>query len=188
MDLLPLDKRKITQKAVDVQEFKSIIENEAHLQSQCEEWLTLEKISYLHIPNAAYNLLVKHRYSNLAKKLKGIPDLLIFKKLENGRNECLCIELKTSKGKQSQGQKNVAKHINVVIKRSFEDVQKEVREFFMNETTIKCSKCGSTNIIHPINEPDVIYRCSHCGHERRIGNPNDQWHVYKYNRDTEIEF
>jgi peptide subunit release factor 1 (eRF1) len=32
---------------------------------------------------------------------------------------------------------------------------------------LKCSKCGSTNIVRPLNEPGVICRCADCGHEER---------------------
>lgn len=31
---------------------------------------------------------------------------------------------------------------------------------------LKCSKCGSTNAIKPINDPDVAVRCGACGHTK----------------------
>lgn len=31
---------------------------------------------------------------------------------------------------------------------------------------VKCSKCGSTNAVHPINQPDIAVRCGDCGHTK----------------------
>lgn len=31
---------------------------------------------------------------------------------------------------------------------------------------IRCSKCGSTNAVNPVNEPDVDIRCGDCGHAK----------------------
>ena len=32
---------------------------------------------------------------------------------------------------------------------------------------LQCSKCGSRNVVNPINEPYVTLRCIDCGHEKR---------------------
>lgn len=31
---------------------------------------------------------------------------------------------------------------------------------------IRCSKCGSTNAVKPVNSRDVALRCGDCGHEK----------------------
>lgn len=69
---------------------KKIDRPESDLQSECEEYLEILQIQYIHIPDGAAK---KH------KKLSGIPDLVVL--FPNGRH--LCIELKTkSKVRQSQ--------------------------------------------------------------------------------------
>jgi predicted RNA-binding Zn-ribbon protein involved in translation (DUF1610 family) len=31
---------------------------------------------------------------------------------------------------------------------------------------VTCSKCGSTNAVHPVNQPGVAVRCGDCGHTK----------------------
>lgn len=31
---------------------------------------------------------------------------------------------------------------------------------------IRCSKCGSTNALRPVNDRDVAIRCGDCGHQK----------------------
>ena len=33
-------------------------------------------------------------------------------------------------------------------------------------STVRCGKCGSTDIVQPINNADVIYQCRGCGHKK----------------------
>jgi predicted RNA-binding Zn-ribbon protein involved in translation (DUF1610 family) len=66
-----------------------------------------------------------------------------------------------------------------------------------NGRPIKCSKCGSTNAIKPVNERDVEIRCADCGHtkltreaeqrqhEREYGSRMQQW---VYDRETDPTF
>ena len=64
--------------------------------------------------------------------MKGLPDITIL----NPDGRYLCIELKTSKGKQSQGQINferkVPNHYRII--RSFEDFEKQVEELVEDKT------------------------------------------------------
>jgi len=129
---LPFSKRKQAgRNVIDVPEYKKMTELEKHLQFQCEEYLRVKKIPYVRIPDQIYNIVVKSKYSNLATEyLKGIPDLIIFNAIPDSEyNQVLCVELKTSKGKPTQGQRNWGKYVNVLIRRSFEHFKKTVDEF-----------------------------------------------------------
>ena len=137
MDELPFSKRKQTRrKSMDVQEFRKWVGNERSLQSQCENYLNVKGVFYIRIPDGIYKYVFS-QYSKLpkyvraffARFVKGIPDLTILKPYGEKYNLALCIELKTEKGRLTQGQKNVSQKINVQVKRSLEDVVKEVQEF-----------------------------------------------------------
>ena len=133
MQELPFSKNKQLRKTVmDSQEFKASIESEDHLQLQCEEYLDMLKLRYVHIPTKAYQMLVNSKFRRLVEKISGIPDLLIF--LPDGEyNKCLLIELKVKKRKQHQSQKNWAKGVNVRVAQSFEQFKKWVDEFNENK-------------------------------------------------------
>ena len=128
---LPFSKHKQAGRSVmDVKEFKATTESEKHLQIQCEEYLRVKKIPYVRIHDKVYELLIKSEFKKLANHYRGLPDLIIFNAIpDSNYNQVLCIELKTSKGKVTQGQKNWGKYVNVLIRRSFEDFKKTVDEF-----------------------------------------------------------
>lgn len=133
MNELKFSKRKQTgRNTIDVQEFKAITENEAALTRQCENYLTANQIAFIRIPDAVYkfifaagNRIPVNIRVLVAKFIKGLPDFTIL--LRNG--SYLCVELKTKKGKQTQGQKTFAKMVkNVYIIRSFEDFVKLIEK------------------------------------------------------------
>ena len=109
---------------------------EYHLQKQCEEYLQYLNIPYIRIPDWLY-YSVFGKQSNvepkikrfISKYLKGLPDIMIFKRDENSYNKALFIELKNKYGKLSQGQKNFAKQLNLLVVRNFDDFKKEVDKF-----------------------------------------------------------
>lgn len=88
---------------------------ECVIQKQCEDLLNNMVITYIRIPDAIYNLcfgntgrLLKPYIKKLISAfIKGVPDITILSK--DGR--FYCIELKTTKGKQSQGQKDFEKSV-----------------------------------------------------------------------------
>ena len=136
LDDLPFSKARATRRTiVDDQHFKPVNKDEARLQSQCEEYLEIHKIPYLHIPNQAF----QGKRTVASKYLKGWPDLMIFSYFhfpEDENNFChvpynhaLFIELKTAKGKVTQGQENRMKNLNCQIVRSLDDFIKVVEEF-----------------------------------------------------------
>ena len=136
MNELPHSKRKQLQNnVIDKKEFKALTCKESDLQNQCEEYLGWMHIKFVRIPDILYNIIfnpeneIYHLIPILirkiiAKYIKGLPDLTIL--FPDGR--FWCVELKTKKGKLSQGQKTFAKYVPVTIKRSFEDFKKELDE------------------------------------------------------------
>lgn len=135
MNELPFSKERLLRKnTISVREFKSIVSDESSLQRQCEEYLDLHRITYIRVPDAIYKAIfgttdIKPHIKRLISSfIKGLPDLTILIKGVK-YNQALCVELKTSKGKLSQGQKSFAKNVNVHIVRSFEDFEKLVNAF-----------------------------------------------------------
>jgi len=126
---LPFSKARATRRTiVDEPIAKPIDKDEDRLQAQCEEYLEIQKIPYLHIPNQAF----QGKRTVASKYLKGWPDLMIFDKglkSNAGINLVLFIELKTAKGKTTQGQTNRMKNLNCQIVRSLDDFIKAVEEF-----------------------------------------------------------
>ena len=45
---------------------------------------------------------------------------------------------------------------------------------------IKCSKCGSTNAVKPVNERDVEIRCVDCGHTKITREAEQREYERKY--------
>jgi hypothetical protein len=129
--------RQAGRSAMSASEFKATTESEAHLQTQCEEWLEIQGIEYVRIPNEIYRLAANadpRVRGAISRSFKGLPDLMIFKPCGNlpGRNDALFIELKTAKGKLSGGQKTFSRHLNVLVIRSFEEFVNTV-ELWLNE-------------------------------------------------------
>ena len=135
---LKFSKRKQTgNKTMTVEEYRATTEPESSLQSQCEELLSFyPNIKVVRVPDAAYRAIFSHS-SNVpvfVKKLvsawlRGIPDLILLRKDGEAYCKAVCVELKTAKGKQSQGQKNFAKVVPVIVCRSFEHFEEIVKDF-----------------------------------------------------------
>lgn len=47
---------------------------------------------------------------------------------------------------------------------------------------IRCSKCGSTNAIKPVNNRDIVLRCADCGHTKLTREAEER--EYGYPRTT----
>jgi hypothetical protein len=85
-------------------------QSEEALQSQCETYLRVKQLRFVHIPGKIQRFI----WSPICPKwvgalashyLKGIPDLLIFSEPRNGVRSCLTIELKSAKGRETAEQK-----------------------------------------------------------------------------------
>ncbi len=100
---------------------------EAILQQQCEKYLDLLHIPYLHIPNSLWVCVNNSNYRGMANEcsdyLKGWQDLILFDK-ESGK--FLAIELKTEIGTQSKKQKEMQLKLNGLLIRNFDNFKNEV--------------------------------------------------------------
>ena len=129
---LPFSKRKQAgRKSIDVNEFKAMTQTEADLQRQCEEYLALNKLQFIRLPDAVY----KHRSVSpvlqkiIAEYWRGLPDLTVLKPHDDKHCLACCIELKSKSGKLSQGQKNFARKLPTYVCRSFDDFVNIIEKF-----------------------------------------------------------
>jgi len=65
----------------------------------------------------------------VSRYLRGVPDLMLFKRLETGDNIVRFIEIKTEAGKVSQGQTNWHMGLNVKVCYGWEETKKEIESF-----------------------------------------------------------
>ena len=108
-DLLFSKAKQTGNNIMSVDEFKAYTGKESSLQAQCENYLELMKIDYIRIPDELFRIIFAHNevsrkipvwYKALISGfLKGLPDLMLFKRDEIPYNKALFIELKTAKGK-----------------------------------------------------------------------------------------
>ncbi|MEA1998028.1 MAG: hypothetical protein U9N61_01700 [Euryarchaeota archaeon] len=103
-------------------------QSEKALQEQCETVLDYAHIAYIRIPDSinrfifGTNAVSPHIKRLISSFTKGVPDINILSK----DGKFYCVELKTVKGKLSQGQKTFAKKVgeeNFYIIRSVEALQ-----------------------------------------------------------------
>jgi len=101
---------------------------ERDIQKQCEAVLDYARIAYIRIPDAlnrfvfGANFVPPQLKKLISAFIKGLPDLTILSK--DGRY--YCVELKTAKGKLSQGQKIFCRKVgegNFYVIRSVEGLQ-----------------------------------------------------------------
>lgn len=65
----------------------------------------------------------------VARYLSGVPDLMLFRPLPDGRNEVRFVEIKTEAGKVSQGQSKWHSGLNVSVTYGWDQTEKAIREF-----------------------------------------------------------
>ncbi len=123
----PKDKKKPRAKARLNDGYK-----EAEIQKAVENLLIINGYKYFHIPDAMLGCVAKHSNFKLknmiSNAVKGLPDLLVFS--PSGKyNDCLCLELKASRGKLSQGQINWHKKANVIVTYGMNEALSAVDEF-----------------------------------------------------------
>ncbi len=122
---------------------KGMKETEDQLQEKCENWLEIQRIEFVHIPDTMYKFLysplINHLISRdrkvygwlmgvrklVSKYLLGLPDLILFDK----GGKYLAVELKTKTGKVRQGQKNRAKRMPIVVCRSLNEFTETVNKW-----------------------------------------------------------
>lgn len=144
---------------------------ESNLQKQCVAWFRAQYPQYamllIHPINEGSGHTPTDRMRQGIHKAEGavagVPDLLFFMPCEyreptpsvcfvrvTGYND-LGIELKTSKGKQSQGQKNFqtmfeAAGYKYIVTRSFEEFKEEINDYIGHVTEWYCKSVTSAHV------------------------------------------
>lgn len=118
-------------KQIDVQEYKAIYSDEETLQRQCENLLDLMGLKYYRIPDAIWKFkgTTPATRKILSGYFKGLPDLTVLIPLDDIYCKAVCFELKTKKGKLTGGQKQFQRKLPLIIIRSFEQFQLELKNF-----------------------------------------------------------
>ncbi len=108
---------------------------EEQIQGQVEAYLRLKGIQFLRIPDSVYRMcspmssLPIWQKKEISQYLRGVPDLLIFKKemlsdeVPCVDNSCLMLELKRKGGKAGQAQKQWHRGLMVHVPESFEEAK-----------------------------------------------------------------
>ncbi len=123
-----------------VDQRRQMVQTEKTLQVCCEEWLIKNgwvrsgsavaesgqniKGIFVHIPNQAFGSV--RAKSRVGPYLKNLPDLILFH--PDGRY--LTFELKSRSGKSNKGQRAIAKHLNTVEEKVFDDFVKRVEAWY----------------------------------------------------------
>lgn len=47
---------------------------------------------------------------------------------------------------------------------------------------IKCSKCGSTNAVKPVNQHDIAIKCGDCGHTKLTAEAERRQHEREFGK------
>ena len=115
-------------------------DEEHRLQSACVRWYRLQypkmKHNLFSVPNGGKRDSVTGAKLKAEGALAGVADLILLK--SNRFYGALLIEMKTSKGRQSESQiewqhKITADGYKYVVVRSIEDFQREVRDYLKDE-------------------------------------------------------
>lgn len=132
-DVGAVPKQGLRKRAVDVLDRRGGGLKESQIQRQCEGLLDAMGVCYIRIPdslNAAIfgsDKVKPHIKKLISSFTKGVPDITILSKC--GR--FYCVELKTEKGKLSQGQKTFCRKVgedNFYVIRSVEGLQELIVE------------------------------------------------------------
>jgi len=103
--------------------------SEHKLQKLCEDYLIVNNIAFIRIPDAMYRAVFgtpgipPYIKAMIAEFVRGVPDITILR--DNGTYTC--VELKTATGKQSTGQKQFERKVSdghYFIVRSFDEFKK----------------------------------------------------------------
>ncbi len=111
---------------------KGFTGKETVLQKQCEKYLDLLGIRFIHIPDSLLMFVMSSPMipiwikTIVSKYFTGFPDLAMFQD-----DKSLLVELKTAKGTLSTGQKRWAKGVNVHVLRDFESFKALVDKTFI---------------------------------------------------------
>ena len=107
---------------------------EHNIQTACVMWFRYQYPEYLifAVPNGGARDAVTGRILKAEGVVAGVADLILL--MPNKRHNCLCIEMKTEKGRQQASQKEWQEKIEAVggkyiICRSFDEFTKAINEY-----------------------------------------------------------
>lgn len=112
---------------------------EKDLQAMAEGLCYLKHIRYFRLPDGLMGFLASKAPPSIryyvTHYFAGLPDLLLFKRLPDGRNEVLFLEIKTDVGKLSPAQLRWHEGLNVTVTHGWEETRKAIEQFATNGRT-----------------------------------------------------
>lgn len=114
----------------------SMKQDESKLQRHCVQYFRLAFPKYsgvfFSVPNGGYRNTVEAARLKAEGALAGVADLLLL--VSSGKYNCLAIEMKTEKGRQSERQKEFQKNLTdlgglYVVCRSFDDFKQTIDDY-----------------------------------------------------------
>jgi hypothetical protein len=106
---------------------------EKDLQGMAENLALALGIRFFRIPDKLLSFLAHYAPPwtrvFVARYFAGVPDMLLFKALPDGRNEVRFIEIKTEAGKLSQGQSKWHSGLHVQVCYGWDETEKAIRSF-----------------------------------------------------------
>lgn len=106
---------------------------EKDLQGMAENLATALGIRFFRLPDSLLGYLAHCREVWMrvfvSRYLAGVPDLMLFKALPDGKNEVRFIEIKTEAGKVSQGQAKWHSGLAVHVCYGWQEVEQAIRSF-----------------------------------------------------------
>lgn len=134
--LIPSTKRKPRGVKVTIKE--------RDLQSMAENLCVALGIRFFRIPDTLLGYLASCPAPWIrvfvARYFAGVPDLLLFKSLPDGRNEVRFIEIKTEAGKLSQGQAKWHSGLEVIVCYGWDQVESAIKSFVQGEAPLKAEQ------------------------------------------------
>lgn len=106
---------------------------ERDLQAMAEDLCDSLGIRWFRIPDKLLAFL--HNFAPqwvrvfVSKYLKGVPDMMLFKRCESGDNIVRFVEIKTEAGKVSQGQNHWHRGLNIHVTYGWKETEKSIRDF-----------------------------------------------------------
>ena len=109
---------------------------ERDLQGMAEDLCNAAGIRFFRIPDKLLSFLKLYAPQWVrvftARYFAGVPDMMLFKALPNGRNEVVFLEIKTEAGKVSPNQRSWHSGLNVKVAYGWEEVKQVITEFVEN--------------------------------------------------------
>lgn len=128
--------------------------SESQIQRACVRWfrITHQDIEplFFSVPNGGYRMATTAKIMKAEGQRSGVADLILL--LPRQGYGALCIEMKTRKGRQSDEQKRFQEMCErhgskYVICRSFEDFQREIRDYLGEKSSENANKLALAHFL-----------------------------------------